>query len=99
VTIEPGGHALGLTDAFGRQRAIEIGLARLGVGVAPKDQVHDGVAPFSCGARTFGQPIEQEFLRGAGMGAPRRLGAQIFASASSDQALQLSSKHTASPSR
>src|SRR6478735_4313219 len=32
-----------------------------------------------CGARTFGQPIEQEFLRGAGAGAPRRLGAAIFA--------------------
>ncbi len=38
--IEPQGHSVGLLDALGREPTAEIRLARLGLGVAPKDQIH-----------------------------------------------------------
>jgi hypothetical protein len=40
VAIQPGRHALGLLYAFRGKAPPEIGFARLGFGMAPKNQVH-----------------------------------------------------------
>jgi hypothetical protein len=40
MPLKPLRHALGLLDALRRQPAPEVGLARLGLAVAPENQVH-----------------------------------------------------------